>query len=241
MNSQSVSSALGALSFCLTLSSGCSERSLGDARRDNAITSAPPVGPPANVPGNPTPGASAQPPSAWMPPPGPVIGEDVLVSGGACAPGCRELGQQYGNAFERAQHCTPGQPDQCGRLARSSVTCWRCKKWVNDPSEISALAERYRQECGGCFLGGDPAAQSCGGPACPDGYGVPKCVAIPGRSDGLCLKEFDLPCPADVQMGMACAPPGHSCARSEGPRCECLGDPPSWFCVPAPTPAVTRP
>jgi hypothetical protein len=249
MRTQSVSSAVRALALCLAVSSGCSERSLGDARRDNAINAVVPApasagpapaapvisppgpagssGPVVTPPAPPGPGGSLPPPPPPIgqpPPPPPVIGGDIFVPGGRCEPECQRLDVWWSTASLRALNCTPGKPAQCTRKARISLSCSSTKRWVNESEELSNVAEFYRSFCGGCFASAPPGAQSCPEPDSPD-PAPGACHPIPGTSVGRC----DVTCAADVQMDMPCAPQWDNCSRPDGKKCACLFD--KWYCL----------
>jgi hypothetical protein len=254
-----IASPITLLAACALCAVGCSDRTLGDARpapvtmdpAPGAATAAPPI-PPASLAtppdaaaepppqdGSATPDAAtdrpATPGDAFTLPDVPILGDDALVPGGPCGDSCTAQLLDYHGAVFLAQRCTPGQPGQCQRGARSSLSCGSAPLWLTDDRELVPLVARYRRECSGCLFTstmGGPRLDSC--PPLPAGYelAVPMCAGS-GLSPNATCFNFDprRDCTPDVMPGLACAPRDNWCRfATPGVVCVCGGNPLRWSC-----------
>ena len=134
--------------------------------------------------------------------PSPVVGDDPFVPGGGCAAGCMALAGQYAEGVAKAKSCTPGVAGACSKRARGSVACGGCPAWVNDTTEIAPLADRFRRECGGCFLGGS-GPNRCHLVGCAE-IDTPVCMPLPAGGGTCVNQERDRSCAAGVKTGSPC-------------------------------------
>jgi hypothetical protein len=61
---------------------------------------------------------------------------------------CTQIETDYGNAMTAAAECTPGAAGQCQHLIDMSLSCPGCQRYVNDVTELDALAAMWNdQDC----------------------------------------------------------------------------------------------
>jgi hypothetical protein len=148
---------------------------------------------------------------------------------GTCAPGCMQLRQQYAELVLKAQSCTPGAADACGRKAFGSLGCLGCEVWVNDLGDLAPVFQRFNQMgCFGCFFDGVGGENRCHPIACAD-LDSPLCRPM-ASGGGTCLNApRDRTCGPTVMNGAPCMPPRDDyCMGGSQALCSCFNS--RWTC-----------
>jgi hypothetical protein len=163
-------------------------------------------------------------------PDGPIIGPGPLDPNGPCRADCMALYKQYVDELLLAQRCDPGASGQCRSRASGNLGCGGCRAWVQDTSEIAAVAANWAAGCSGCRF--YEVAGRCHPIICSQ-LEIPVCKQLP-TGGGTCVNmERERPCPPETKNNVPCDSDKYDYCHGQTPGtkiCTCYPQDKFWRC-----------